>query len=295
MDIHHLKVFISVYKNKSFSKAGEELLITQPTISEHIKYLEKYLKTKLFDRIGRQIYPTEKAKLLYLEAVKIVEDFESLKNKLEDRKEKNIEINIISSSVPGNYILPKFTALFKKHIVDSVISIKVTDSTEVIKKILSDEAIVGFIGTQTNNRNIEEHLFLKDEIVLVGDLQFNYPDEISLRDITKYSLISRELGSGTRKEVERFFEKNGFNPAHLNIGLIVESNEALKQSVLSGAGIAFISKYCIENEIRSKMLKKISLKEGNIERNFYWIKKRGRSLPRVYLNFLKLLTQVTAT
>lgn len=289
MDIHHLKVFLSVYKNRSFSKAGKELLITQPTISEHIKFLENYLNKRLFDRIGREIYPTEAGNQLYQEALKIVQEFENLKNKITGSEEKSLELDINSSSVPGNYILPKIINDFKKTNNNLVINIKIADSTEVIDSILSDNGLLGFIGTKVNNPKIEQHIFLQDEIVIIAEKNFDCPQLISIKDLNNFPLIFRETGSGTRKEVENFLEKNGFNLTNIKPDLIFGSNEALKQAVLSSAGIAFISKYCIENELKYKILKIIRLKEGEIKRNFYWIKKRGRTLPLVYKSFLDFI------
>lgn len=289
MDIHHLKIFLAVYKNRSFSKAGEELLITQPTISEHIKFLEKYLNKRLFDRIGRQIYPTEAGNQLYHEALKIVQEFENLKNKITDTGETSLELEINSSSVPGNYILPKIINDFKKTNNNLVISIKIADSTEVINRILSDNALFGFVGTKVNNPKLEQHIFLQDEIVVIAEKNFKCPTLISIKDLNSLPLIFRETGSGTRKEVENFLEKNGYNISLIKPDLIFESNEALKYAVLSSSGIAFISKYCIENELKYKILKVIRFKEGEIRRNFYWIKKRGRTLPLVYKSFLDFI------
>lgn len=293
MDIHHLKIFLAVFKNRSFSRASEELLITQPTVSEHIKSLEKYLNKKLFDRIGRKIYPTETGKLLYYEALKIVEDFENLKNKLTDKGEKNLEIEIVSSSVPGNYILPKIIIDFKNIFNNAIVSIKIADSSQVQNKILNDDSFIGFVGTNIHNPKLEHHPFMKDEIVLIAEKNSAFQEIISIKDVIKYPLIMREYGSGTRKEVESFLEKLGINPNSLNIYLVLESNEALKQAVLSGTGLTFISKFCIEPEARESKFKIIRIKEGEIRRNFYWIKKRGRTLPHIYKVFVEFIQKFT--
>lgn len=291
MDIHHLKIFISVYKNRSFSKAANELLLTQPTISEHIKFLENYLNKKLFDRIGRQVYPTEQARILYSEAKKIVEEFENLKSKLTNREEKFFELEILSSSVPGNYILPKLINKFNKNQGNIVFSLKIMDSQMVYNKIINDDGYIGFVGTKTNNISIEHHQFLEDEIVLIAEKNFECPGIISIKDIQNFPLILREIGSGTRREVEYFLEKEKVMFSNLKINFIFDSNEALKQSVLAGGGLAFISKYCIQDEISERKLKIIKIKEGNIKRHFYWIKKKGRTLPPVTKSFIEFISK----
>jgi DNA-binding transcriptional LysR family regulator len=115
MDIHHLKIFVSVYKNKSFTKASEELHISQPTISEHIKNLENSLECKLFDRLGRSIMPTVEADLLYPKALQILEDLDQIQQEI-TAAGTGVKGKLVigASTIPGAYILPRMAYSFKK-------------------------------------------------------------------------------------------------------------------------------------------------------------------------------------
>lgn len=284
MDIHKLKIFLTVYKHKSFSKASEELLISQPTITEHIKYLENYLGVKLFDRIGKNIYPTEQAHQLYEKSINIVESFYNLKNQIKD--EHYGEIKIYSSSIPGNYILPYLISNFLRDKKDFYVNLEVSDSKVVIEKILSDEGFLGFVGTKLINEKLDYELFRKDAIILVSSSKCSIPDKISLHELKTYNFILREEGSGTRREIEKFLLLKGIELQDLKVSLIVHNNEVIKRFLLQGDYLSFVSELSVKEEINKGIFKKINVKGVRIERNFYIVRKKGRTLPLRYKIFL---------
>jgi DNA-binding transcriptional LysR family regulator len=287
MDIHKLKVFITVYKSRSFSKASNELRLSQPTITEHIKYLENYLGVKLFDRIGKNIFPTEQAHQLYEKSINIVESFYNLKNQIKD--ENYGEIQLHSSSIPGNYILPYFIVNFLKEKPNFFINLEVSDSKVVIEKIINDEGFIGFVGTKLINDKLDYELFRKDEIILVASRDFEISDKISLHELKNYNFILREEGSGTRHEIERFLLMKGINLSDLKVNLIVQNNEVIKKILLQGNYISFVSELSVRDEIKKGILKKINIKGLNIERNFFIVMKKGRTIPLRYKIFLDYL------
>jgi DNA-binding transcriptional LysR family regulator len=115
MDLHHLKIFVSVFKNRSFSKASQDLSLTQPTVSDHIQTLERELKCKLFDRLGRTILPTKEAEILSLYAAEVIDKAEALKEALGIlRKEVEGELVLGASTIPGTYLIPPSSLPFGK-------------------------------------------------------------------------------------------------------------------------------------------------------------------------------------
>ena len=117
MDIHHLRVFASVFKNRSFSKASEELHLTQPTISNHIKALEDEFDCKLFDRLGRTILPTKEAEVLYSHSIELIERTNNLREAIGlIKKDISGKLIIGASTIPGVYLLPGFMSEFRKEI-----------------------------------------------------------------------------------------------------------------------------------------------------------------------------------
>src|ERR1700687_812402 len=107
MDIHHLRIFLSVFRNRSFSKASKELRLSQPTISDHIRSLEEHLECALFERLARKIIPTGEAEVLYNYAIEVTEKADSIRHAIgQFKKEVAGELIIGESSIPGAYLLP---------------------------------------------------------------------------------------------------------------------------------------------------------------------------------------------
>ncbi len=287
MDIHKLRIFLNVYKYESISKAAEELNISQPTVTEHIKFLENYLQVKLFDRIGKSIKPTEYAHILYEKSHNLVESFLNLKEEL--KGEQFGEIKIFSSSVPGNYILPYMVVEYLKENPEYCVNIAVSDSISVVKSILEDEGFLGIVGTKFMDNRINYQFFMKDEIVLVSGTNYDIPSVVSLKDLKGHKFIIREEGSGTRKEIERYFAKEEVDIKDLKINLILHSNEAIKRILMTGQYLTFMSKLSISEEVKMGTLKEIKIKKVRIERNFYIVTRRNRTLPLRYKNFLNFL------
>ncbi len=289
MDLHQLRVFVSVYKNKSFSKAAKEIFLTQPTISEHIKTLEEELKCNLFDRIGKKIIPTKEADILYNEAIDLINKFENLKDSIKKAQElPSGNITIATSSIPGTYLLPPLIAEFKESYPDINIHIDIFDSGEVVKRIIANEVLMGLVGTKLNSPFIKYTPFALDELVIASP-NFIKKTTIKAEELLKYPFIMREVGSGTRKETEKFLKGIGIDPSKLKIVCTLGSTDGVKQAIKNGLGISILSIHAIKDEIECEKLKAIRIIDHKITRLFYLVTHSKRSLPYIYnllFNFL---------
>lgn len=295
MDIHHLKIFVSVYKNRNFSKAAEEIFLTQPTVSEHIKNLEIHLNCKLFDRVGKQIIPTKEADILYEYAIEIIDKFENLKENIDKIKElPSGKILIGASTIPGTYILPSFIASFKNFYPDINIQINISDSQNVINSIVSGDILLGFVGTKINNSLIDYLPFVEDELVVASP---NFFDKsfIDVTELLEYPFIAREEGSGTRKETEKWLNYLGIKSENLNIVCTLGSTDAVKQAIKKGIGISILSIHAIKDEIECGKLKALRIKGSEMKRTFYIVKHQKRTLPFIYQLFYKFLKEQAFT
>lgn len=288
MDIHHLRVFSSVYKNKSFSKASEELNLTQPTISNHIKALEDELGCKLFDRLGRSIMPTKEAEVLYSHSTELIEKALELKEAISEvRKDISGRIIIGASTIPGVYILPKIISGFQKRYPSISYQILISDSGGIIENVMNHDLLLGIVGAKLSNEHVEYISYINDELIAVSAPTLVNNNKMTLQEFVKYPFILREEGSGTRRETEKFLESKGITLDKLNINGIFGSTDAVKQAVKAGLGVTILSKYSVEDEINYGILKKINLANINIGRRFYIVKHKKRTLPKAYETFLE--------
>ncbi len=290
MDMHHLRIFLSVFRNRSFSKASRELYLAQPTVSDHVKTLEDHLDCMLFDRLGKKIIPTPEAEVLYNHAVEIIDKADNIRHALgQFKKEVAGELVIGASSIPGAYLLPSLVASFKRKYPSVSFQVLVSDSKAVVDRVLKHEMILGVVGSRLNHQLISYEPFLEDELVVVSSPTLVKNGRISLRDLPKYPMVTREEGSGTRRETERILGAHGFSADSMAHAGIFSSTDAIKQAVKAGLGIAVVSKLSVAEELKHRTLKEVKIMDVPMKRMFYAATHKKRSLPRIYQMFLDYL------
>ncbi|MFH1703901.1 MAG: selenium metabolism-associated LysR family transcriptional regulator [Nitrospirota bacterium] len=288
MDIHHLRVFTSVFKNRSFSKASEELHLTQPTISDHVKTLEEELDCKLFDRLGRTIIPTKEAEVLYSHALEIIEKTNTIKEVIsQTRKEIKGELIIGASTIPGTYLLPSIMAEFQRKYPSVSFQILVSDSRGIIDKVSKHELLLGIVGAKLDDEQINYIPFVEDELIVVSSPSMIKSNSITLKGLTKFPMVLREEGSGTRREVEKILEGKGISLGGIKIAGIFGSTDAIKQAVKAELGISILSKLSVADELKHNILKEIKLTDTQMKRKFYIITHKKRTLPLLHAVFLE--------
>lgn len=288
MDIHQLRVFASVFKNKSFSKASEELHLTQPTISDHVKTLEEELDCKLFDRLGRTIIPTKEAEVLYSYALEIIEKTNTIKEVIsQTRKEIKGELIIGASTIPGTYLLPSIMAEFQRKYPSVSFQILVSDSRGIIDKVSKHELLLGIVGAKLDDEQINYIPFVEDELIVVSSPSMIKSNSITLKGLTKLPMVLREEGSGTRREVEKILEGKGISLGGIKIAGIFGSTDAIKQAVKAELGISILSKLSVADELKHNILKEIKLTDTQMKRKFYIITHKKRTLPLLHAVFLE--------
>ncbi len=292
MDIHQLRVFASVFKNRSFSRASEELHLTQPTISNHIKALEDEFECKFFDRLGRTIIPTKEAEVLYSKSTEIIEKADALKEAVGQlKKDLTGKLIVGASTIPGVYLMPRIMGEFQKRYPSVSFQILISDSRGIIDSISRHELLLGIVGAKIENEQIQYTPFVEDELIVVSSPSMVNQDALTLKDLVGFPMVLREEGSGTRRETEKFLEGRGVSLDSVKIAGIFGSTDAVKQAVKAGLGVSILSKFSVADELEHYILKEIKLTDAQIKRRFYIVTHRKRTLPKVYDAFLKLILE----
>ncbi len=290
MDIHQMEVFLSVFKHKSFSKASQELHLTQPTISAHIKSLENEFNCKLFDRLGRSIIPTAEAEVLVDYATELLETMNDVREAMSKVKNSvSGKLIIGASTIPGVYVIPRLMSAFQEKYKDVSFQILISDSLEVVTQIERYRMLLGVVGTKVSNDHVVYEPFMEDRLIAISSPEFTAKNRMTLKELTSLPLILREEGSGTRRETEAFLTKHGISLETVEIAGIFGSTDAVKQAVKAGLGVSIVSQYAVVDELNHRILKEIHLSDANITREFYIVTHRRRSLPRLYAAFFEHL------
>jgi len=290
MELHHLRVFLSVFKNKSFSKSSHELHLAQPTISEHIKTLERELSCGLFERLGKKVIPTREADALYNLALDLVERADSITSMLgQFKKEVTGELIIGASTIPGTYLLPEQMSNFKQKHPGVSFQVRVGDSQEIVQQVISHHLLLGIVGSKITNAQIIYTPFLEDELIIVASPSVIKNSRIALKDLCRYPMVLREEGSGTRREAEKLLQGQGFSCKSVSVAGIFGSTDAVKQAAKVGLGITILSRFAVTEELKHRLLKEVKLDIPPMKRMFYIVMHKKRSLPLLYALFLEHL------
>ena len=278
---------------KSFSKAAEDLFLTQPTVSGHILSLEQSLSLRLFDRGSREVRLTKAGEVFLKYASKILSFRKDLLNALSEFSQGiRGELSLGASTIPGEYLLPKLMGDFKKEHPHFILSLKIADTKEIIQYVLQDKIEFGIIGAKLNHPSLHYEKYEEDEIIVVApaDHPLTRKKRVNVEELLKEPWIIREEGSGTQIAVEKALRKKGKSLKQFNVVMEMGSTSSVKEGVKAKLGLAFISGRATEEELNQGFLFRIDV-EGieTISRQIYIVSHRGRTLSPIGTEFLRFL------
>jgi len=282
LDLRQIKAFDAVVRRGGFSKASKEIGLTQPTLSTHILNFERQLGVKLFDRSGRKVTLTPAGRIMAGYAERIMGLCQESLNAIESFTGRiGGEVHVDSSTVPGEYILPRWLSLFHKLYPDLQIVLTVNDSAKVVEKVAAGEVPLGVTGNPGNHPSLESMLLCEDHIVLVTAPGVP-PDRIraglDVKDLIKFPMIRRESGSGTQTAVEKALRDHHIQPNSMMWSATLGSTRAVIEGVLAGLGAAFVSQSAVKRDIAEGRLVTVNLKGFRIKRGFYIVHNVSKTL-----------------
>lgn len=295
MNLEQVKSLVSVVNNKSFSVAAKEMFVSQPTISMHIKTLEREIGEQLLIRSTKDVILSEAGMVFYPYAVQMLKaEEEALFHMQNKGKELTGEVLIASSSVPANYVLPGFLAYSKKKCKGISYRILEGDSTEVIQKILRFEGEIGIGSIKPLTPKCMSFPLVKDKIVLVTPNTRKYASfqgVFNRNELKREEFVIREKGSGTKAAGESLEKKLGLEPEKVRVIAEVQTTETLKRVVAEGVGIAFVSSIAVRDYLEQGKLLAFEFPEIANERQLYLLWHEERNLSRAGEHAVELLKE----
>lgn len=294
MNLKQLEVFIAVAESGSFSLGAEKSFLTQSTVSQHISALESEFGLRLFDRTGKGAFPTAAGKLLLKHARSVTDEARGIPVLM--NRFKGLEsalLNIGGSNIPGSYMIPDILALFNRDHSGVTVILLQDDSREIVEKLKRDEVEIAVIGNCYEEQGIVFDPLESDNIVLVAGADHRWKErkEIALSELRDESFVLREPGSGTGKAVRESLAAAGYAPDQLKVVAYLGSNESVKQAVINGVGISFVSEMSVRKECTRGELFIVNVEGFAITRRFYLASRRGRELSPAAKAFAALLVQ----
>ncbi len=271
MHLNQLWVFYHVAKHKSFSLAAGALCLSQPSVSNQIKFMEDSYGLKLFERFGRNIGLTSTGEVLYTYAeqiFKLTKEADSVIKEIRGMKSGGIKIS--ASHTLGAYYLPDIIDLFKKKYPMVEIQMNVGYTQMVVESILTFKSDLGLIGQSVTHPNIVAIPLWDEELVLIvpPNHPFTRCPSVSISQLRDQPFIMSEKGSGVRSITDEILSGKGPSP---RIIMELGENEAIKHAVASGLGITIISAMVARRELEAGVLKAARLSGARIMRQFFII------------------------
>ncbi|HEY4675166.1 MAG TPA: selenium metabolism-associated LysR family transcriptional regulator [Candidatus Bathyarchaeia archaeon] len=271
--LDHLRTFITVSETGSFSKAAEELRISQGTASNHIAALEKFFDAKLFERTLEGAKLTEEGKVLLGEAKRVLEAIELVKQQLEElRSQPRGVIRLATGNIPGEYIIPRMVAEFKKDYPEADVEIDLSDSETSLRMLEEGKADMAAVGSLMDRAGNLETIEIAEErllLIVPPKHELAEKDAVTLKEILKYPYINRKKTSGTRREVERILREAGISPTKLNSVLELGDTESIITAVSEGLGISILSSIAAKKAETAGLVKTLNILEVNSGRKLY--------------------------
>jgi DNA-binding transcriptional LysR family regulator len=277
VDLLRIQTFLHAAENLNFSETARILHLTQPTVSHHIKNLEKELGVELFTRHGAAIKLTEAGRLLEPWARKMLRSAIEMRDIMESLKEGIAgNLSIACSTTAGKYVLPQLAARFAiRHPKIQIKLLRCSPET-VVPNMLDGEANLGVVSYEIREKGMELQKFFLDSISVIVPL--NHPfvsrSKILPEDLIREPIIMREESSGTRKIVLSELAQHDISLEDLDIFMQIGNAEAIIRTVAAGYGISFVSKLAAAPQIEKGNVVAVPIEGINLVRTIYMIRKR---------------------
>lgn len=293
LDLWQLTVFCKVIELKSFSKAGEAIHLSQPTVSSHIKELEAHFGTRLVDRLTRQVEPTKAGELLYDHARHLLA--------LRDRTETALaeflgkirgNLTIGGSTIPGGYLLPRLIGAFTRMYPEVKTTLIVDDTSNILDKMGAGRIEIAVVGARGDDAQLLQQPIMEDVLMVVvpADHCWTAGSSVAIEELVQAPFIIREGGSGTLRSIEKVLRKNGASINDFNVVAEMGGTEAIRQGIKSKVGISILSEIAVADDVRAGELKTLYVTGIDLTRNFYLTlhKQRAASpICRAFADFVR--------
>lgn len=286
--LHQLKVFEAAARHGSFTRAAEELFLTQPTVSMQVKQLTKAVGLPLFEQIGKRLYLTNAGQELFATCRDIFDRLAQLEMTVADLKglkQGQLKLTVVTTA---KYFVPRLLGPFCQRYPGIDIALQVTNHEGLIERLENNLDDLYILSQPPENLDIGIHRFLENPLVVLAPRDHPLANEknIPIERIAEEPFIMREIGSGTRTAVEKLFDQHNLR---LKVRLELGSNEAIKQAIVGGLGFSVLSLHTLALEGATGKLIPLDVENFPIERHWYVVYLNGKQMSVVAKTFFNYL------
>lgn len=286
--LHQLKVFEATARNSSFTRAAEELFLTQPTVSMQVKQLTKAIGLPLFEQVGKKLYLTEAGKQLFSTCQDIFVNLDQLEMTIADlkgMKQGKLRIAVITTT---KYFMPRLLGPFCQLYPGIDVSLTVTNHEQVIERLAHNQDDIYVMSQLPEHIDVKAYPFLENPLVVVAPRNHPLANErnIPLKRLVEEMFIMREPGSGTRRSFQQLLDTHNLA---VRVRLELGSNEAIKQAIAGQLGLSVLSRHTLTSD--SEDLTILDVEGFPLPRKWYIVSLSGKQLSIVAKTFLEYLLE----
>ncbi|MHB8347786.1 MAG: LysR substrate-binding domain-containing protein [Acidiferrobacterales bacterium] len=288
MTFRQLEVFEAIARQGSFTRAAEELFLTQPTASMQIKRLSDIIGQPLFEQVGKRIYLTDAGRELHAVCREIFERLDRFEMTVADMrglKKGRLRLAVVTTA---KYFAPRLVGPFYRRYPGIDVTLKVTNRERILERLADNLDDLCILGQPPEGLDAEFQPFLENPLVMLAaaDHPLARRRRIPIARIAEEPFLMREPGSGTRMALERLFEQHQLK---IKVRMELGSNEAIKQAIIGGLGISVLSQHAIAFDGKSGPFTILDVQGFPIQRHWYVAYPRGKQLSIVARTFLDYL------
>ena len=283
-----LQIFESVARHLSYTRASEELHLTQPAVSMQIKQLEQSVGLPLFEQLGKKVFLTDVGHEFNRYSSAITTQLNELKQVVDEMKGLKRGRLTIAVASTANYFVPRLLAAFCQQHGEVTVSLEVTNREQLLKGLVENRTDLVIMGQPPQDMELVAERFMDNPLVIIAppDHPLAKAQQIPLKRLLEETFLVREQGSGTRSAVERFFTANQLA---LSTPMEMSSNEAIKQGVEAGLGLGIVSLHTLSMELALKRLVILDVVKFPIMRYWHIVHRSGKRLSLVAQAFQKFV------
>jgi LysR family transcriptional regulator, low CO2-responsive transcriptional regulator len=286
--LRQLQVFEKVASHLNYSRAAEELYLSQPAVSMQIKQLEGHIGLPLFEQMGKKIFLTEAGRELFHYARSIAQqlaEMEAVFNEMKGLGHGKLTLSVVNTA---NYFTPKLLARFCQRYPNINVILQVANRDAVLKQLADNSTDLAIMGQPPDGLDLSAESFLDNPLVVIAAP--GHPlaklKRVKFARLAEETFLSREKGSGTRSAMERVFAQHKIQP---HISMEMETNEAIKQAVQAGMGLGILSLHSIELELETKRLAMLNVEHFPLLRHWFVAHRSNKRLSSAALAFKEFL------
>ncbi len=286
--LRQLQVFEKVASHLNYSRAAEELYLSQPAVSMQIKQLEGHIGLPLFEQMGKKVFLTEAGRELFHYARNIAQqitEMESVFNEMKGAGQGKFTLSVVNTA---NYFTPQLLATFCQRHPHINVILQVANRDAVLKQLADNSTDLAIMGQPPDGLDIDAERFMDNPLVVIAAPAHPLAklQKVKFTDLAEQPFLSREQGSGTRIAMERVFAQHHIQP---HISMEMETNEAIKQAVRAGMGLGILSLHSIELELETRRLVVLNVEHFPLLRHWFVAHRSNKRLTSAAQAFKEFL------